>query len=381
MTRNITAAAELSWLLLMSVARPFRAAIQEPLAGEWDRNKYPGTMLRGRTLGVIGCGRIGTWVSRYAAAFEMKVLGYDPLVSTLPDTFEPVDLDTLLATSDMVTLHVELQRGRATSARTGSASLRMKRGAVLVNTSRGELVDEAALLDALKSGHLSGAGLDVLQGEPDIDDHPLVGYAREHPNLVITPHIGGLQPRRPSRGRRFLLRENPPLFQRPMNGDITRLADCLTNAGVRYAFGVSGSGPTYQLIAALKQRGVRYVPVSHEAVGPVAAGAYGFLTGSPAVALSIKGPGFANMLGGMSAAYFEGVRAHLRGRELRHVGRIRTAAQASRTAHDGRRGLGRALQSPESRRPAGGSCQAASGDEAALHRVVEDRAQSRTARQ
>ena len=90
-----------------------------------------------------------------------------------------------------------------------------------------------------------------------------------------------------------------------MNGDITRLADCLTNAGVRYAFGVSGSGPTYQLIAALKQRGVRYVPVSHEAVGPVAAGAYGFLAGVPAVALSIKGPGLANMLGGMSAAYLE----------------------------------------------------------------------------
>jgi D-3-phosphoglycerate dehydrogenase len=192
-TRNITAAAELSWLLLMSVARPFRAAIQEPLAGEWDRNKYPGTMLRGRTLGVIGCGRIGTWVSRYATAFEMRVLGYDPLVSTLPATFEPADLDMLLATSDMVTLHVSYSEA-ARHLLNRDRIFRMKRGAVLVNTSRGELVDEAALLDALNSGHLSGAGLDVLQGEPDIDDHPLVRYAREHSNLVITPHIGGFSP-------------------------------------------------------------------------------------------------------------------------------------------------------------------------------------------
>jgi D-3-phosphoglycerate dehydrogenase len=192
-TRNITAAAELSWLLLMSVARPFRAAIQEPLAGGWDRNKYPGTMLRGRTLGVIGCGRIGTWISRYASAFEMRVLGYDPFVSTLPASFEPVDLDTLLATSDMVTIHVSYSEA-ARHLVDRDRIFRMKRGAVLVNTSRGELVDETALLDALKSGHLSGAGLDVLQGEPDIDDHPLVCYAREHPNLVITPHIGGFSP-------------------------------------------------------------------------------------------------------------------------------------------------------------------------------------------
>ena len=91
-----------------------------------------------------------------------------------------------------------------------------------------------------------------------------------------------------------------------MTSEIDRLADCLLSSGVRYAFGVSGSGPSYQLISALKTRGVPYVPVSHEAVGPIAAGAYGFLTGNRAVAVSIKGPGLANMLGGMSAAYLEG---------------------------------------------------------------------------
>ena len=192
-TRNITAAAELSWLLLMSVVRPFRAAIEEPLSGEWDRNKYPGAMLRGRTLGIVGCGRIGTWISRYASAFEMRVLGYDPFMSALPDTITRASLETLLADSDIVTIHAnysEASRHLLSRERIFS----MKRGAILVNTSRGELVDETALLDALERGHLAGAGLDVLQGEPDIAEHPLVRYARSHRNLVITPHIGGFSP-------------------------------------------------------------------------------------------------------------------------------------------------------------------------------------------
>jgi D-3-phosphoglycerate dehydrogenase len=176
----------------MSVARPFRAAIQEPLSGGWDRNKYPGTMLIGRTLGIIGCGRIGTWVGRYGAAFGMRVIGYDPLTD-VPPAITQVSLETLLAESDMVSVHVsysEASRHLLNRDRIFS----MKPGAVLVNTSRGELIDETALLDALSSGHLGGAGLDVLQGEPDVADHPLVLYARDHSNVVITPHIGGFSP-------------------------------------------------------------------------------------------------------------------------------------------------------------------------------------------
>lgn len=192
-TRNITAAAELSWLLLMSVARPLRAAIQEPLDGQWDRNKFPGTMLIGRTLGVVGCGRIGTWVSRYATAFGMRVLGYDPFRTALEPPMQAASLDTLLAESDFVSIHVAY--GHDTRHLIDRQRIfGMKRGAVLVNTSRGEIVDEAALLEALSAGHLAGAGLDVLQGEPDIAAHPLVVYARTHPNVVITPHIGGFSP-------------------------------------------------------------------------------------------------------------------------------------------------------------------------------------------
>lgn len=192
-TRNITAAAELSWLLMMSVARPFRAAIEEPLAGGWDRNKFPGTMLIGRTLGIIGCGRIGTWVSRYATAFGMQVLGYDPFKHDVEATITPVDLDTLLAQSDVVSLHVAYSD--ATRHLLNRARIfQMKPGALLVNTSRGELLDEGAVLEALEQGHLAGAGFDVLTGEPDVADHPLVRYARDHANVVITPHIGGFSP-------------------------------------------------------------------------------------------------------------------------------------------------------------------------------------------
>jgi phosphoglycerate dehydrogenase-like enzyme len=192
-TKNITAAAELSWLLLMSVARPLRAAVEETLAGQWDRNKFPGTMLIGRTLGVVGCGRIGTWMSRYATAFGMRVLGYDPFKDDLEPTFTKADLNTLLAESDAVSLHVAYSEAtRHLMSR--ERIFRMKKGALLINTSRGELIDESALLDALVTGHLAGAGLDVLQGEPDVATHPLVQYARDHTNVVITPHIGGFSP-------------------------------------------------------------------------------------------------------------------------------------------------------------------------------------------
>ncbi len=192
-TRNITAAAELSWLLVLSVARPLRAAIAEPLAGQWDRNKFPGTMLIGRTMGIVGCGRIGGWMSRYASAFGMRVLGFDPFKDDLPPPFIRTDLDALLAESDVVSLHVAYSDATK-HLMSRERIARMKPGAVLVNTSRGELIDEAALLDALTEGRLAGAGLDVLQGEPDIANHPLVQYARTHNNVVITPHIGGFSP-------------------------------------------------------------------------------------------------------------------------------------------------------------------------------------------
>jgi phosphoglycerate dehydrogenase-like enzyme len=191
--RNITPAAEHSWLLLMACARGLRAAVDEASTGGWDRNNHPGIMLRGRTLGLVGCGRIGEWMSRYATAFGMRVIGFDPHLEQFPATIEAAPLDRVLREADFVSVHVPLLP--ETRLLLGEAEIAsMKPGVVVVNTSRGEIIDEAALLRALERGHVHAAGLDVLTGEPETAHHPLVEYARTHPNLVITPHIGGFSP-------------------------------------------------------------------------------------------------------------------------------------------------------------------------------------------
>jgi D-3-phosphoglycerate dehydrogenase len=150
-------------------------------------------MLKGRVLGLVGCGRIGQWMARYAQAFGMRVLGTDPFLSVWPQTIEKLPLAELLASSDFISVHVPLTP--ETRAMLGRDELaRAKRGAILVNTSRGAILDEAALLDALESGQLAAAGLDVLDGEPEVRAHPLRRYAETHTNLVITPHIAGFSP-------------------------------------------------------------------------------------------------------------------------------------------------------------------------------------------
>jgi D-3-phosphoglycerate dehydrogenase len=190
---GLTPAAEHSWLLLLACARGLPAARAHVVDAGWDRTQVPGVMLRGRALGVIGCGRIGQWMARYGHAFGMVCRGYDPFLARWPEHLAPTDLVDLLTVSDFVTLHVHLTDATRGLLRREHFEA-MKPGAVFVNTSRGELIDEAALLDALRSGRLRGAGLDVLTGEPDIADHPLRRYASEHANLIITPHIGGYSP-------------------------------------------------------------------------------------------------------------------------------------------------------------------------------------------
>ncbi len=191
--QSLTPAAEHSWLLLMACARRLRGAVQHVLDGQWRREEFPGIMLSGKTLGLIGCGRIGSWMARYACAFQMEVLGYDPHVGAWPAEIQKSDLDTLLATADFVSIHVPLNT--QTKGMIGKRELAlMKPGAVLINTSRGSIIDEGALLASLEEGRLGAAGLDVLDGEPAIDQHSLVAYARKRNNLVITPHIGGFCP-------------------------------------------------------------------------------------------------------------------------------------------------------------------------------------------
>jgi phosphoglycerate dehydrogenase-like enzyme len=190
---NLTPAAELSWALLMACSRLFRGAVRDVLEGHWMREKFPGVMLKGKLLGLIGCGRIGSWMARYARAFDMDVIGYDPYADVVPDQIRKAELDNLLSSADFVSVHVPLnEQTRGMLGRREFA--RIKPGAIFINTSRGAVTDEDALLSALVEGRLAAAGVDVLEGEPNIDLHPLVQYARTHDNLIITPHIGGFSP-------------------------------------------------------------------------------------------------------------------------------------------------------------------------------------------
>lgn len=190
---NLTPAAELSWTLLMACARRLRGAVQHVLAGNWVREDFPGIMLKGKTLGLIGCGRIGSWMARYARAFDMEVIGYDPFADPWPEQIRKADLPTLLGQADFISVHVILSD--STRGLIGAREFELvKPGVIFINTSRGDLTDEKALLQALLDGRVGAAGLDVLQGEPATKDHPLLQYAQTHDNLIITPHIGGFSP-------------------------------------------------------------------------------------------------------------------------------------------------------------------------------------------
>jgi phosphoglycerate dehydrogenase-like enzyme len=186
-TRSLASpAAELTWALILAVTRQVPESDAGLRAGGWQTTI--GTELAGRTLGLVGLGRLGQRVARVGVAFEMDVLAWsqnlDPALAREHHT-TPVSKEELLARSDVVSLHLRLS-GR-TQGVIGAAELaQMKRSAYLVNTSRGPLVDEAALLQALQSGQIAGAGLDVYDEEPLPPDHPL----RTTPRTVLTPHLG-----------------------------------------------------------------------------------------------------------------------------------------------------------------------------------------------
>jgi phosphoglycerate dehydrogenase-like enzyme len=190
---NLTPAAELSWTLLMACARMLPAAVQHVKAGAWDREQFPGIMLKGKRIGIIGCGRIGTWMSRYAHAFGLEIVGYDPFVAEFPRQVVGVSLEELVRTSDFITIHVPLNENTMGLFSEKYFTM-IKPGSILVNTSRGAVLDERALLKSLESQKLRAAGLDVLIDEPDIEKSPLFQYAQAHDNLIITPHCGGFSP-------------------------------------------------------------------------------------------------------------------------------------------------------------------------------------------
>ena len=186
-TGNTIAAAEHTLALLYALARRIAAADASVRRGEWKRSQFTGVELRGRTLGIVGLGKIGQAIAKRARAMEMTVIGVDPYVSAEQAALhgvELVELEALLVRSDAITLHVPL--GRATRGLIGAAELaQMKPGAFLLNVARGGVVDEAAVAEALREGRLAGAGIDVFEHEPPLDS-PLL----DAPNTVLTPHLG-----------------------------------------------------------------------------------------------------------------------------------------------------------------------------------------------
>ena len=191
--RTVSSTAEHTWALLLSLVRRIPWAFQAVRRNEWNQDRFRGHELSGKTLGIIGYGRLGKMVGQYGLGFQMRVLAYDPYIEITAEGVGRVEtLDALLGASDVLSVHVPLQK--STIGLIGPREIGLlPRGAVLINTSRGMIVDEGALLAALKSGHLAGAAVDVLTDEPGIPEgrHPMVAYARDHDNLLITPHIGG----------------------------------------------------------------------------------------------------------------------------------------------------------------------------------------------
>ena len=185
---NAVAVAEQTIGMMLCLARHLPRANETTKAGKWEKKSLEGTELRGKTLGVIGLGRIGLEVASRAQAFGMKVVGHDPYISTELARERKVELktlDDLYPTADYISLHLALTP--QTRGMINAESLtKMKKGVRIINCARGELINEAALAEALKSGHIGGAALDVFAPEPP-KDSPLLGLE----NVMATPHIAG----------------------------------------------------------------------------------------------------------------------------------------------------------------------------------------------
>jgi D-3-phosphoglycerate dehydrogenase len=179
--------AEYAVALMMSLSRRIPQAAASVRAGKWERSAFSGGELSGKLVGVIGLGRIGSVVSELAIGLRMRVIAYDPddRVAARRIGIPILSLDEVIAEADVLTLHVP--RTKDTEGLIGTDQFaRMKKGVLLINASRGGVVDEQALLAAIESGKVAGAALDVFDQEPPVVNHPLL----QRPEVIATPHIG-----------------------------------------------------------------------------------------------------------------------------------------------------------------------------------------------
>lgn len=237
---TIPATAEHTWGLMLALTRRTPWAFDDVRKGCWQRDAFRGHDLKGKTLGIVGFGRVGEQVAKYAQTFGMGVVIFDPYSKVEwfndSDPYYPMHhltLVSLLQDADVVSIHVPLND--ETRSMFGAEQFAaMKPGAVLVNTSRGEIIDEAALLEALESGKLAGAALDVISGERgDLWENKLLKYAREHDNLLITPHLGGCTVESMAATEVFMAKKLKRFLEGDERNDHRNYGDALSGAPVQ----------------------------------------------------------------------------------------------------------------------------------------------------
>lgn len=184
---NAAAVAEHALALLLACAKSVTTLNARMHQGHWDKAMHKSLELEGRTIGLIGLGAIGLRFARMVDAIGMRVLGFDPYARSVPAFIQQANLDTLWRECDVISLHCPLspENAHMLNANTLGAC---KPGVIIINTARGGLIDEVALLNALDSGQVSSAGLDSFEAEPMKAPHPFHG----HPHITLSPHIGGV---------------------------------------------------------------------------------------------------------------------------------------------------------------------------------------------
>ncbi len=184
---NAAAVAEHAWALIFACAKDVTALDRRMHEGHWDKATHKSLELNGRTLGLVGLGAIGARVAATGIALGMKVIAHDPYAASAPAGVELLPLAEVIAGADVLSLHCPLTKDNAEMLNAETLAT-MRRGAIVVNTARGGLIDEAALAAALRSGALRAAGLDSFQVEPFVPGHPFSAI----PNAILSPHIGGV---------------------------------------------------------------------------------------------------------------------------------------------------------------------------------------------
>ncbi|MBC5768559.1 NAD(P)-dependent oxidoreductase [Ramlibacter albus] len=183
---NAAAVAEQALALLMACAKSVPQLDARMHAGHWDKATHKSLELGGRTVGVVGLGAIGQRFAKMAKGMEMRVIGFDPYAQNVPDYIEMVDLPALWRSADVISLHCPLTEDNRNLLNAETLA-RCKRGVIVVNTARGSLIDEAALLAAVRSGQVASAGLDSFAVEPMVQGHPF----QRQPGFILSPHVGG----------------------------------------------------------------------------------------------------------------------------------------------------------------------------------------------